>query len=263
MGRTSGPSPTTIDRDLLRWSGVKLCLLLADGVGLGWGLVRLFGDGRAALVAFGAMVLVALVGVGGCLVVVLVGHLEAALHLIPPPAHLGALRQVWSGAVGGSLLVLGSAVGRALATGQHGAAGLLLVYGSQLATVVLALLMTLQVPFALGGSGGFDLKLVWAALFLLLMVAGGALEVSGGAATIFLFLTLGSPLWHGLFLLATRNRVDRWFEVGGETGLDRRAVVGRRALLFRVTVAFPLGGLAVPWWLHLRQGQIGAPEDER
>jgi len=241
-----------LDRELLRLGGVKLSLLLVDGVALGWSGLRISGaDPRAVSGLWGVVLALCLLAACG-LLVVLGGHLAAALHLVNALQPLGRLRQVWAGAIAAGALGLGCVVGATLATGDHRQAGAVLVQGSFIALVVLAFAMILQVPFVVDGSGGFDFKLSWCGFLLGLMIVGGLVAASPRLATGFLLAVWSAPLGHVLFFFFARERVDRCHRTGAGAQTLEEGSLGRTSSLVRATMALPLGGLAVPWWLSLR-----------
>ena len=263
VGRRPRREATALDRELLRLGGAKLSLLLADGVAVGWSGLRISGADPRGFAWLVGLVLAVLMVAGCGLLIVLVGHVAATLHLTGALEPLGRLRQVWSGTIAVSTLGLGCALGIALAIGDHRDAGVVLVQGSFLALLALAFGMILQVPFAVDGSGGFDFKLSWCGLLLGLMVVGGLIAALPGAATGFLLAALAAPIWHALFLWTARGKIERCYQVGGEALSRDGEPIDRSVWLVKATAGLPLGGLAVPWWLSLRNRWFGPIESSR
>jgi hypothetical protein len=256
-GRPPRLQPTATDRQLLRLAGVKLSLALADGIALGWIALRAGGPdlGRQVWTALLALFIAAGAGIG--ILIAVLGHLAGAVHLLEPPRPLGGQRQAWSAAAAVGAVGLGALVGAALGRGDPREAGVLLVYGALAFTVVLGFGLFLHIPFVAGGSHGFNLALSWCGLFLVLMVVGGCVERLPGAATGLLLMALAAPLWHSLFFLMTRRRLESCLDLQTATLPAVASGKTRQALAVKLTAALPLGGLAVPWWLRLRDRRFG------
>ena len=136
--------------------------------------------------------------------------------------------------------------------GQVEQLGLLLCYGGALCGVsaVLFLLLPTAAP-----PQGPDMTL-WALLFLSISAWGGLIALDGrpGQPSLVVLETLAllTPLWSlGLFLLLGRwlVRPFSWNQV-----FDLRyPSIFRFSLLFMVlSAALPLGGIAIPIWIHFR-----------
>jgi len=257
-GRRLQMEPTSTDRALLRLGGAKQSLLLIDGVAAGW-IAVIVGDAEPVPLWLGPLVLSLLAAVGGGFLIVLGSHLAAALRIVGAPRPLGRLRQTWSGAIAVGILDLGIAVGATLAVGDARNAGITLVYGATFAMVVLAFGMVLQVPLVVGGVRGFDLALSWVGVFMGLMVVGGLVAAVPVAASILVGLALMTPLWHGVFYRTARSHLGRC--LGQALPAEGGSSTEGPLLAARVIMAVPFGGLAVPWWLRLRDRQVyGAPD---
>lgn len=257
VGRPAGSQPTAADRQLLRLGGVKICLLLLDGVAAGWITLWAGGLDLGRWPWTGLLVLLIASGAGAGILIAISGHLAGALRLLEPSRPLGGQRQAWSGAAAVGAVCLGALVGSAAGRGDTRAAGVLLVYGGVAFMVVLGLGLFLHIPFVTGGSEGLRLALVWCGLFLALVVVGGVVASLPGAATGFLTIALTVPLWHGLFFLVTRSRLEGCLDLTSAAVPTARGGEVREALAVQLTVALPLGGLAVPWWLRLRDRRFG------
>ncbi len=249
LGRTSRPELTTLDRRLLFLGAVKVSLLLADGTALGWLLLRLGGPDLGLLPAAGWVLGTVAVVVGGGLTVVLGGFLAGALRLIQAPRPLGGLRRLWNGSGAVGSLGCGLLVGAALARGDRHEAGVILICGALLVVLVLGFGMILQVPFAVAGRRGFDLRVAWPLTCLALIVVGGLVAIQPSVAVGFVLVALASPLVHGLFWLMSRPELARSLDPGGDepTRLPRWV---------DCTAALPLGGLVVAWWYRLRDHRL-------
>lgn len=259
VGRRLKTEPTSADRALLRLGGAKQSLLLIDGVAACWTFV-ITGDAEPVPAWLGPLVLFLLAATGGGLLIVFAGHLAAALRVVRGPRPLGGLRQTWSGAISLGVVDLGIVVGATLAAGDGRKAGITLVYGGALAMVVLAFGMVLQLPMVVGGARGLDLALSWVGVFMGLMIVGGFVAAYPVVASALLVMALLTPLWHGILYRLARSRLERCLgQAAPVEGVSSTAA--RASLPARLILVLPFGGLAVPWWLRLRDRQVhGAPD---
>jgi len=258
VGRRLQMEPTSADRGLLRLGGAKQSLLLIDGVAAGW-IAVIVGVAEPVPLWLGPLVLSLLAAAGGGFLIVLGSHVATALRMVEAPRPLGRLRQTWSGAIALGVVDLGIVVGATLAAGDGRKAGITLVYGGAFAMMVLAFGMVLQVPLVIAGAKGIDLALSWCGVFLGLMVVGGLVAVVPAAALTFVGVALLTPLWHGIFYRMARSRLRRC--LGQAVAAEGSPSAESTLLAARVIMALPFGGLAVPWWLRLRDRRVyGAPD---
>jgi hypothetical protein len=180
--------------------------------------------------------------------------LLATIRVLPRPPLLGLHRQIAYGSVAAGVLGLGFVLGSSLGRGAHGAAGQLLATIAALAGVVIGLAVIMLPFLEPRTSRNLGSGISLGGILLTFMVMGAFVAATPTAASAVVVAALAAPLWHWVFFLVTRPMLDRCIEGAGLGARDAGASGSRALSAARATALLPLGGLAVPWWLRLRDG---------
>ncbi len=226
---------------------MKLSLLLLDGIFLALILESLRRPEDSPWLSsarLGTVLVLAGASIGAELTLASGRVLLGALHLLRPPPPLGLHTRLGCAAVGQGSLVLGMLVGSPLARGAFESAGVVLMLGATLGTMVGAVVLMLRSPFGLTDESRERAPSLWLLGLLALSAFGGAMTVSAGCAGLTLTAGWLAPLWSVAFAAAAGRRL---VHVARRPGAVRgRSWFPPAALM--VFAAVPLGGLTVPFW---------------